>query len=97
MHISSTLKTGRIVKGEKISSGCVCLAPGEEIGVHSTECGEEILIILEGEATIEFNGNDESKKIKQDECAFVPQNTLHNIKNLSNNALRYVYVVGGKK
>ncbi len=108
MHISSTLKTGRIAKGEKISSGCVCLAPGEEIGSHSTQCGEEVIIILEGEATLEFSGMDDSnkdndlkcnhnKKIKKDECVFVPQNTIHNVKNLSDTNLRYIYVVGGKK
>lgn len=94
MDVKNARKEGRLAKGEKIKGSCVCLAPGNSIGAHSTENGEEVIMVLEGEATVEADG--ESKILKKDECVFIPKGTVHDVKNASDKNLVYVYFVGGK-
>jgi len=94
MDVKNAKEEGRLVKGEKIKGGCVCLAPGNNIGPHSTENGEEVIMVLEGEAVVEANG--ESKSLKKDECVFIPKGTMHDVKNKTDKNLVYVYFVGGK-
>ncbi|MBI5223551.1 cupin domain-containing protein [Candidatus Micrarchaeota archaeon] len=85
---------GRIAKGSKLKSGCVHLSPGESVGEHSTESGEEIIVILKGQARVIANGN--SIELKEEECVFLSQETKHNVSNIGPNNLVYIYVVGGK-
>ncbi len=85
---------GGLVRGAKIRGGCICLAPGKSVGEHTTGKGEEVLLVLEGEATVTANG--ETTALKKDECVFIPQETVHDVANRSENHLVYVYFVGGK-
>jgi quercetin dioxygenase-like cupin family protein len=94
MNIINAKTAGRLASGAKIKGGCVCLAPGKSVGEHTTGSGEEILLVLEGEASVTANG--ETKALKKDECLFIPEQTLHNVANNSDNQLVYVYFVGGK-
>jgi quercetin dioxygenase-like cupin family protein len=80
------------VRGAKIKGGCVCLAPGKNIGTHTTGGGEEILLVLDGEATVTANG--EAKTLKKDECVLLPQETAHDVANHADSPLTYVYFVG---
>jgi mannose-6-phosphate isomerase-like protein (cupin superfamily) len=85
---------GGFARGAKIKGGCVCLAPGKSVGEHTTGSGEEIVLVLEGRATVHFGG--ESRELGKDECVFIPQETLHDVANRTENNLVYVYFVGGK-
>ena len=73
-------------------SGQVVLQPGESVGKHSTECYEELVIILEGEGLFLLN---EGKQLafNADSVLYCPPNTQHNIKNTGSTPLRYIYVV----
>jgi mannose-6-phosphate isomerase-like protein (cupin superfamily) len=86
-------KPGRLWKGKKIKGGCVRLEPGKNVGAHSTGQGEEFILVLEGEATAKIGGK--LKKVKKDQCVFVPSDTLHDVMNLSDGDLLYLYFVGG--
>jgi len=76
---------------QKIKSGLIVLNQGEEIGEHRTENREEIVIIFEGKAIV----NIESKKktVFQNHLIYIPQNKKHNIRNESQEVLKYIYVV----
>ena len=67
------------------------LLPMEEIGEHTTGEREEILIILEGEATIQLDGEDAN--LGTGFALFIPPKKVHNVKNLGQIPLRYMYVV----
>jgi quercetin dioxygenase-like cupin family protein len=94
MEVVSARKAGRIARGSKIRGGCVCLAPGKSVGEHTTGQAEEIVLVLEGEATVIAGG--EARTVGRDECVFLPQETVHDVANRSAAQLVYVYFVGGK-
>ncbi|MCX6773105.1 MAG: cupin domain-containing protein [Candidatus Micrarchaeota archaeon] len=95
MHIIPANKSGSLGKGEKIKGGCVCLTPGKSVGEHTTGDGEEIILVLEGEAAVITGG--EKQVLKKDESLFIKENTVHNVTNEGAVNLVYVYFVGGKK
>jgi mannose-6-phosphate isomerase-like protein (cupin superfamily) len=74
-----------------LKSGRVSLAPGEEVGEHVTDRREEILIILEGTATVVQKG--EERLLSAGETCFIPENTRHNVKNRSGSPITYIYAV----
>jgi len=90
-------KPGFLGKGKKVRGGSVRLAPGESVGEHSTIEGEEFILVLEGKARITIQNHAEPIYLQKDHCLFIPQNTIHNVQNDTNEALIYVYFVGGKK
>ncbi len=94
MRIIDVKTEGRLAKGDKIKGGCVHLEPGKDIGEHSTERGEEFIVVLEGEATVVCG--DDKAVLAKGQCVFIPQDSLHNVMNRSNEKLIYVYFVGGK-
>ena len=77
---------------KRIKSGLVVLNPTQEVGSHVTENREEVIIILDGSATVEIEGEG-SQEVKEGHLAYIPHNVRHNIKNASNSILRYVYLV----
>jgi len=87
-------KAGRLARGEKIKGGCVRLESGQSIGEHSTESGEEFILVIEGEATLMASGR--TLKVPQERCVFLPQGTSHDVRNDSPSPLTYLYFVGGK-
>jgi len=88
MEYSQILKPPR---SKVLKSGRVCLSAGEDVGEHITEKKEELIIILEGTATIVIDGK--VKTMSKGECYFIPENTKHNVINRSKNKLEYVYTV----
>jgi quercetin dioxygenase-like cupin family protein len=94
MDVLNAKTAGRLASGAKIKGGCVCIAPGNSVGEHTTGRGEEVLLVLEGEATVTANG--ETTALRKDECLFMPEQTLHNVANRTDDNLVYVYFVGGK-
>ena len=100
MLIKKIGEAGRLVgrdDGHQFRSGCVVLKPGEEVGEHSTEKGEELIIILEGTARV--IAADEAEDVDAPSLVVIPPHTIHNVKNESYKMLRYVYnvaIVGEK-
>ncbi len=91
------MKTKSLLKPPKskiLKSGRVILSSGEEIGIHSTDEKEEIIIVLCGVATLQ----KEEKEIKltAGETHYIKKNTIHNVLNNSKEDLEYIYVVGLK-
>lgn len=74
-----------------LRAGLVVLKPKESVGEHKTEHKEEVIIILNGSATIYYGKN---KKIKapQNTFVYIPPETLHDVKNSGSKILRYLYV-----
>ncbi len=78
-------------KSRALKSGRVLLEPGESVGEHITEKREEIIIVLKGTASISAKGK--TIQAREGEVFFVPEATLHNVFNNSENPLEYIYVV----
>ena len=67
--------------------------PGEETGAHLAEGREEVLIVLEGTATVELGrGRVRRVRVRPGHSLFIPEGTWHNVRNLSGRVLRYVYI-----
>lgn len=79
-------------EAQSLSSSCVHLAPGERVGEHRTEGKEELLFVLDGEATILVGGS--ATNVPAGTVAYVPPNTRHDVVNGGLSSLRYVYVTG---
>ncbi len=96
IKFSKSLKYKRLLAGspqtQGMRSGCVMLKKGESIGEHSTDSKEEAIIILQGNAKIFYSKNSWLRATK-DSLVYIPANTLHNVKNIGGDLLRYVYVV----
>lgn len=73
-------------------SGFVTLAKGECVGEHSTNGNEELIIIIEGEAEVEAEGAGR-KPVGKGEVAYNPPDTIHNVYNLKDDTLKYIYIV----
>lgn len=73
-------------------SGLVTLKPGENVGEHSTEDYEELVIVLHGSGEIETEGIGR-RAISAGEVAYNPPQTKHNLHNTGAEEMRYIYVV----
>ena len=74
-----------------LKSGCVTLNPGESVGEHSTEKQEEAILILQGKAEILARGEKVEAKAKA--IVYMPPETKHNVKNIGQELLKYVFIV----
>ena len=74
-----------------IKSGRVRLSPNEEVGEHTTEKREEILIIMKGVATLSIDGK--SEELKEGETYYVEEGKKHNVMNKHAGELEYIYIV----
>ena len=93
MNIIKLDTTKSIIKpptSQRLKSGLVVLKKGEEIGPHSTDEKEEMIIILKGEAILEIEGDN--KKIQPGHIVYIPKNTGHNVRNDSEVTLKYIYI-----
>ncbi len=94
LHESSVNRRNPILTAEnanKMKSGMIFLQPGEEVGEHSTNEKEEIIIVLEGKATVEIDGQLFSE-VDHGAVVYIPFQTIHNVRNRSDAKLRYIYV-----
>lgn len=73
-------------------SGLVNLAPGKDVGLHSTEKNEEMLVILEGRGEVELEGFGRLM-ISAGRTAYVPPKTRHNVFNTGTDPLKYIFIV----
>jgi len=73
-------------------SGLVTLDPMKSVGKHSTENYEELVIILDGLAEIQITGG-RTLRLAKGFAAYCPPHTEHDVLNIGNDALRYIYVV----
>jgi mannose-6-phosphate isomerase-like protein (cupin superfamily) len=60
------------------------------VGEHATRGKEELLFVLEGEATLLIGGT--ATKVLAGHAAYVPPDTTHDVANESRSLLSYVYV-----
>lgn len=74
-----------------LRSGCVVLRPSENVGEHSTEEQEELLIILEGKGKLLLCKSAEIE-FEKDSAAYIPPRTIHDVKNTGTVNLKYVFV-----
>lgn len=94
MHVKKITVRESLLKppvSEKFRSGCVVLRKDEEVGAHVTDNREEVLLILDGIATVECEGKTET--VEAPSFIYIPKNSRHNVTNTSTKDLRYVYVV----
>ncbi len=75
-----------------LHSGMVTLPPGKDVGWHSTEKYEEMLIVLNGCGKLLSKGYDDLD-IAYGRIAYNPPHTEHNVINNSSELLRYIYIV----
>ncbi|NIT36068.1 MAG: cupin domain-containing protein [candidate division Zixibacteria bacterium] len=80
----------------RMRAGMVTLRPGEECGRHSTEEYEELLIVLEGRGEAEVEGYG-ALALEAGRVAYIPPHTYHNVYQIDDGELRYVYVVAPAK
>jgi quercetin dioxygenase-like cupin family protein len=77
---------------KKMKAGLVVLKTNEEVGKHSTENKEEVIVILEGKATV-FCEGEEQKNVPAGNLIYIPPRKEHNIINKEAENLKYVYLV----
>ncbi len=73
-------------------SGFVRLDPGQDVGLHSTNQNEEMLVILEGQGEVELEGHTRLQ-ISGGQVAYVPPLTKHNVHNTGSVPLKYIFIV----
>jgi len=76
----------------RMRSGLVTLAPGKDVGQHSTEDYEEMIIVLDGAGELESEGIGR-RQIAAGQVAYNPPDTKHNVINTGDRPLKYIYVV----
>ena len=79
-------------KTHSIHSGRVYLKPGDECGEHSTLAREEMLVFLSGRGQAVISDN-KVLDVGQGKILYIPPQTLHNIKNISDKPLSYIFCV----
>ena len=75
-----------------LKSGHLILKPGENIGEHVTENKEEVIIVLKGKAMVICGVDDEPIVAGERSVVYVPPETKHDVKNIGENILEYIYV-----
>jgi mannose-6-phosphate isomerase-like protein (cupin superfamily) len=73
-------------------SGRVHLEPGQACGQHSTKNQEELLVFLTGQGEL-LIGEDNHFAVGRGKVAYIPPETLHDVRNTGAEPLTYVYCV----
>lgn len=73
-------------------SGLVILEPDSSVGTHNTKKYEEVLVVLEGEGEMKITGGP-TLKFKEDNVAYCPPHSEHNVFNTGRTKLKYIYIV----
>jgi mannose-6-phosphate isomerase-like protein (cupin superfamily) len=79
-----------------IKSGHVTLKEGEEIGAHSTNGLEEVIVILKGKGRLAID-EEEGLDFEDNAVLYVPPETIHNVKNTGSGALEYIFITSYAK
>lgn len=94
MLIKDLDRAGRVIAPQescRLKSGLVVLQPGECVGEHATSGREEVIVVLEGEATVVDEG--ETGPVRAGQLAYIGPERRHNVFNRSTRELRYLYIV----
>lgn len=78
-------------ESKKFSCGLVVLEGRKDVGEHSTENKEEVLVFIEGKAKVLIEKKKEHI-IKAPSFVYIPPETLHNVINNSSEKLKYIYI-----
>jgi quercetin dioxygenase-like cupin family protein len=84
-----------ILMGEsaiRMKSGLIVLQESEEIGEHNTNEKEELIVVLEGKASVEIDGQVFCE-VQPGSAVFIPSSKLHNVINRADSKLRYIHIV----
>ena len=73
-----------------IKSGKVTLLPGEDVGEHVTDKREEIIVVIDGRASLAIDGKE--VKISRGSAYFVGEGKTHNVFNRTKRPLEYIYI-----
>ncbi len=77
-----------------LKAGRVHLEAGQECGVHTTGGREEVLVFLAGTGVAYLGENGEKQlDVGAGKIAYIPPETIHNIKNNASEPLIYVFCV----
>ncbi|HME19341.1 MAG TPA: cupin domain-containing protein [Nitrososphaerales archaeon] len=78
-------------QSSQLHAGFVVLEAGKEVGEHSTEGREELIVIVEGRGEVVSEGH--AQVIEAPCVVLVPPHTAHNVRNTSKDLLKYVYAL----
>jgi quercetin dioxygenase-like cupin family protein len=78
-------------ESSQIHAGYVVLESGKEVGEHTTEDGEELIVVVEGEGEVTSEGR--TKTVEAPCVVLVPAHMVHNVRNTSKALLKYVYAL----
>jgi quercetin dioxygenase-like cupin family protein len=81
-------------ESSQLHLGYVVLESGRAIGEHSTEDGEELIVVVEGKGEVTSEGYTQA--IEAPCVVLVPAHTVHNVRNMSTALLKYVYALPPK-
>ena len=73
-------------------SGYVVLLPSNNVGKHSTDSYEEIVVVLDGEGEMLFDDGS-VLPLKPHVVAYCPPKTEHDVRNNGDKPMRYLYIV----
>ena len=73
-------------------SGRVYLEAGKDCGEHSTKDHEELLVFLTGEGELQI-GDSGRFAVGAGRVAYIPPQTVHNVRNPGTEPLAYIYCV----
>jgi mannose-6-phosphate isomerase-like protein (cupin superfamily) len=86
----------RLLEGEPqtfgMRSGRVYLEAGDACGQHSTKHHEELLVFLTGQGELLIGDNDRFA-VGAGNVAYIPPQTLHDVRNTGSGPLAYIYCV----
>ena len=88
MKFDSIIKPPR---SQRIKVGRIRLEPNEQVGEHTTDGREEMIVMLKGKASLLRDG----KKIvlTDGQTQYISEGTKHNIINQYQEPAEYIYVV----
>ena len=96
MDLNDKNEFQRLLQGEPqtrgMKAGRVYLLPGQSCGQHSTGQREELLVFLSGSGKAIIEGS-EPLDIGVGRVAYIPPQTLHDVKNTGTEPLIYIYCV----
>jgi quercetin dioxygenase-like cupin family protein len=78
-------------EAKRMRARVVELEPGKAVGEHTTEDREELIVVLEGTVVLQSPEGEHVLKVGQ--AAFIPLDTVHNVKNTTKKKARYMYVL----
>ncbi|MBI4354209.1 MAG: cupin domain-containing protein [Candidatus Omnitrophica bacterium] len=85
---------GRLIppSARRLKSRSVRLSPGQEIGWHSTDDREELILVIRGAVSLQMRDRRRSISLSAGRAVFIPAGAWHRVVNHSRRQAHYVYV-----